>query len=222
MLKFDQDRLLLALKEQGELDFKQIGQLLRVKPSEHANLGSWLNQLLSRGSIYLSQSSRCYSLAKRIDEIEGEIRVNEKNFAFVNPGEERDRERAVFIGPKHFNGALNGDTVLVDVFKTVAQQERIFGIVREVKKRATNRLVLIVTFSEWLNKTILKPLDSRLKGNFQLAGLEALRLNEVVVARIKDFNRGIFHLELERIIGDLNQGNNDIKALLEHYEIPSS
>lgn len=148
MLNFDLKRLEDSLREVRELDFKQIANKLNVKQTEHTNLGSWLNQLLIKGRIYLSATTKKYSLTEMVGTISGQIRVNEKNFAFVSPEGERERDKAIFIGPKHFNGALNEDTVLIDVYKACNQEAKLFGIVKEVIKRATSRLVLITTYSE--------------------------------------------------------------------------
>ena len=75
-----------------------------------------LVKMEAQGYIVRSRSNR-YGLPERMNLLRGKFIGNAKGFGFVAPEEEGMDD--IYIAPYDINGALNGDTVLVRVFKRI-------------------------------------------------------------------------------------------------------
>ena len=76
---------------------------------------------------------------KKKRKYEGVLRANQKGYGFVEF--ENDDMGDVFIPAKSMNGALNGDTVLVNIFKPKTKEKCAEGKIVKVSKREKDTVV---------------------------------------------------------------------------------
>ncbi len=111
---------LLSLFRDGTLSGKTIAEILKILQipyREKNRLSDLLTELLKRGELYQNEGGR-YGTIEGLGLIKGVISGHERGFAFLRPEDKTTYPDDFFIPHKGLNGALDGDTVLI---------ERVFG-----------------------------------------------------------------------------------------------
>ena len=107
------DKILEVLRSYNRaLSFEEIDSALNIKTVEETEeLISALRELEESVEIYHSNKDK-YMIFENSNLRKGIMRTNKKGFGFVDISAE---EEDIFVGMDNMNGAINGDTVLVEI-----------------------------------------------------------------------------------------------------------
>ena len=117
-------------KARRALNYEEIDSLLNLKTIEETKeMNDSLKELEEDGEIYFSNKNK-YMLFSDSNLRKGVLRVNKKGFGFVEVVGEED----VFIPIDNINGAIEKDTVAVEITETKEDGKREGRIVRVIKR----------------------------------------------------------------------------------------
>ena len=205
------DRILNVLKEQDKAyTLFELKDILGLNTTEEIEeMLKVLNELESDLTIYHTNKDKYmafeYSHLKK-----GKIDVSEKGFGFVLMEGEDD----IHIDKEHLNGAIDGDTVIVEIVNknTGAKKE---GRVLRIQKRNYGPLVGEYTYNNG-NPTII-PNDKKFKQKIVLTKENTKDLvdGHIVVANIiKQLDKSTVLAEITTIIGHKNDVGVDVEAII--------
>ena len=157
---------------------------------------------------------------KKKQKIEGIFRANEKGFGFVEiEGEEED----LFIPSNSVNGALNGDTVQVTIFKPKEGTKRAEAKVVKIVKRERETIVGI--FQKSKNFGFVVPDDKKFGTDIFISKSKCkeAKNNDKVIAKILKYpERGKnAEGEIVEILGNVNQAGVDMLSVIREFDLPS-
>ncbi len=107
---------LLRQFQNGSLEKKNITEilkLLQIPYREKNRVVDLLTQLIKEGELYQNDEGR-YGTSAGLGLIKGKISGHERGFAFLLPDDRATYPNDFFLPRKSLNGALHGDTVLVE------------------------------------------------------------------------------------------------------------
>ncbi len=124
---------LLRQFKNGYLEKKNITEilkLLQIPYREKNRVVDLLTQLIKEGEIYQNDEGR-YGTSEGLGLIKGTVQGNERGFAFLLPEDKTTHQNDFFLPRKSLNGALHGDTVLIErVFGRSEDEGRVVKILR--------------------------------------------------------------------------------------------
>ena len=158
---------------------------------------------------------------KKKRKYEGVLRANEKGYGFVE-FESEDMED-VFIPANSINGALNGDTVLVNIFKNKTKERRAEGKIVKVLKREKDTVVGI--FQKSRNFGFVVPDDQKFDTDIFISKKNCLnaRNNDKVVARITKYPEKGKNAEGEiiEVLGNIDLAGVDMLSVIKEFDLPN-
>ena len=169
---------------------------------------------LKNSEIILENKDQQFYMLKNNNLFIGKIQITKKGFGFVKL---LNSEEEYYVNIKNINNALNNDEVLCKLVK-INNQQHYEAVVLKIVKRDTNFLVGIVIVNEDTKVKTLLIQNSKLQ-QYKVnilnpdKGLE----NNIVVAKIKNFEQNIFNVFITKILGNINDPGVDILAVI--YEI---
>lgn len=157
---------------------------------------------------------------KKKQKIEGIFRANEKGFGFV---EIENEEEDLFIPSNSVNGALNGDTVQVIIFKQKEGTKRAEAKVVKIVKRERENIVGI--FQKSKNFGFVVPDDKKFGTDIFISKSKCkeAKNNDKVIAKILKYpERGKnAEGEIVEILGNVNQAGVDMLSVIREFDLPS-
>ncbi|MBQ8284332.1 MAG: ribonuclease R [Clostridia bacterium] len=102
--------------ENGALACKtatEICKILQIPYREKKRLTDLLDELIKDEAIFINDGGR-YGTSEQLGLIKGTLNGNERGFAFLVPDDKNLYSEDFFIPHKNLNGALHGDTVLIE------------------------------------------------------------------------------------------------------------
>ena len=211
------DKVLEILKKYNRaLSFEEIDSALNIKSVEETKeLIDALNELEESVDIYHSNKDR-YMLFEQSNLRKGIIRSNKKGFGFV---EVSNQEEDIFISMDNMNGAINGDTVLVEILNS-KPDGRIEGRIVRIVKRELSTVVGEIYFKK--GRGYLIPDDDKLKINIEIPkgkNKGSVDGHKVVVKITSQISNNKFKGEVIRILGHKNDIGVDILSIVCKYDI---
>ena len=158
---------------------------------------------------------------KKRNGIEGIFRANEKGFGFVD-FEDTDKE-SVFIPSKYTDKALNGDKVLVEIYKQKEKGKKAEGRIIKVLEREKEKVVGI--FQKSRNFGFVVPDDKKLGTDIFISKKNwgNARNNDKVVVKILKYPEKGKNAEgtVVEVIGNVNQAGVDMLCVIEELSLPN-
>ena len=209
------ERIIEALKKvRRALNYEEIDSLLNLKTIEETKeMNDSLKELEAEGEIYFSNKNK-YMLFSDSNLRKGTLRVNKKGYGFVEVLNEED----VFIPIDNINGAIDKDTVAVEIIETKSDGKREGRIVRVIKRNLST-VVGEIYFKKGVGHII--PDDKKLKLDIEIPKHKnkgAVDGHKVVV-EIKSISKNKCIGEVIKILGHKNDPGVDIISVVEKYEI---
>ncbi len=205
--------------EYKPLKEKEIAIILNVEKEEREQLKDILKELTTEGKIFLTKKGK-YVIPEKIMLFVGKFSSNAKGFGFV---EIEDKEEDVFIPGNATNGAFNGDTVAIKLLKAASPGKRQEGEVVEIIARGKSEIIgtyqksrnfgFVIADNKKMNKDIFVP-----------KALENGAMNgDKVVVKMTFWGSDTKKPEGEiiEIIGNINDPETDILAIVRDLEIPT-
>ena len=211
------DKILEILKSYNRaLSFEEIDSALNIKTVEETEeLISALRELEESVEIYHSNKDK-YMIFENSNLRKGIMRTNKKGFGFVDISTE---EEDIFVGMDNMNGAINGDTVLVEIISN-KPDGRIEGRIVRIVKRELSTVVGEIYFKK--DRGYIIPDDNKLKMNIEIPkgkNKGSVDGHKVVVKITNQIGNNKFKGEVIRILGHKNDIGVDILSVVCKYNI---
>ena len=209
------DRILELLKNIHESkEAIEINDMLGLKtPEEYRELCDALEELVNECLVYKTKKDK-YLYMKNCPALKmGKMSVNKKGFAFLL----LDKEDDLYISPNNFNGAIDDDLVLCEVFTSGVRKE---AKVIKIVKRDLNNLVGEVYFEDDIPYVKLD--ESNKNITIELVGdknKDIVEGHKVLVKTLKQVNTKKYLAEVVKIIGHKNDPGTDILSIAYKHGI---
>ncbi len=159
-------------------------------------------------------------MSKKKQKIEGIFRANEKGYGFAEiEGQEED----LFIPANSVNGALNGDTIQVMIFKRKEGTKRAEAKVVKILKREKETVVGI--FQKSKNFGFVVPDDKKLGTDIFISKSKCkeAKNNDKVIAKILKYPEHGKNAEGEiiEVLGNVNQAGIDMLSVIKEFDLPN-
>ena len=200
-------------KEETAHELSDILDKLSIKSSEEIQeVIKNLNELENEGTVYRTKRDKfmyfpyCHLLQGRLDS-------NKKGFGFVITDDED-----IYIHEKNMNGALNGDTVIIELLDKNAVKKE--GKILKIVKRDVKNLVGEFYYQD--NKGYVKVDDDKLNIVVELPYeecKEAVNGHKVAITLGNKIKNNLYRGNLIKILGHKDDPRIDIKTIAYKYGI---
>lgn len=184
----------------------------KLKISSHNQQEELLSDLedLKNSDIIFENDQKEYYLEKNYHNfLIGTIQITMRGSGFIKP---LNSEKEYRVSPNHTNSALNEDEVL---FTILTGDE---AVVSHVLKRNTKTLVGTVIVDQATKEKTLSIQNSKMhRYKVKILNEEQAIENNIIVAKINNFQDNTFTVTIEKILGNLNDPGVDILSVI--YEI---
>ena len=153
ILSFINDKSYVPMKK------KDIMAILQIPKEDEPVLSDILQKLESNGDILLSSKNKYLPIDKNIF-LKGTFSAKEQGFAFVTPIDGGDD---IFVSSDNTKNAMDGDTVLVKIYKKAKNNKKAEGEVFKITSHA--HCEIVGTFSKSMNFGFVIPDDKKIKGD---------------------------------------------------------
>jgi exoribonuclease R len=125
-------------------NFFAIARQFKISKDDNKVLTSLLYKGIREKVIFKTKEGFFYKPTV-LKQVTGILRVATKGFGFIDV----DDSHSAFIRNNNLNGALNGDEVLVDVYKDTFKEESFFGKVNKIVTKNNKYLVGVVNKKDY-------------------------------------------------------------------------
>lgn len=195
---------------------QELRKQFKIKGEEQTNIfNSALKSLVEKGSLFFD--GKVFKLfTKELGFAYGEIVINR-----VGNGVVRTEYGIIFISEKSLNGALNGDKVIISNIIKSKNHMNYVGEVYQVLKRRNGKLIFKVS-GNGCDATLI-PYNEYETADIIINKNELKNLRDgdyVAVDVFTEKKNGKYYAEIDRVIGNINTRNIEVKILFEEYNIP--
>lgn len=187
-----------------KLTYESAKKVLKIKGEKQTEIfNSALNTLVENGCLFFDDKKGEYETIKNRPNVFSATLCFDKNgLAYI-----KKDNKNIYIEAKDLNGALAGDSILVNNF--YEKIKKYYGKVLKIIKRSENKVILKVV-GDGTNAKLVSPIGFNNNINIILPKKDMMKLvngNHIAVTVSKENNNGLFKAELEEII----DGDSDIK-----------
>jgi ribonuclease R len=209
-------RDLLASEPLRALKSKEIQRMLAVPQNKYSSLRSELRSLVVGGKLVKISKNR-YTIARKANEIVGELRVNSQGYGFVTWEDGKD----VFVSEKNMAMALHKDRVRVRLFAQTSGKS-VEGQVVEVLERA--RKTVVGTFRWGSRYGYVVPDDLKLHKDIMVLSGDDMEAQEgqKVVCQIEQWEHHGLNPsgKIIEVLGFADDVGVDVLSIIHEHELP--
>ena len=205
-------KVLYRLLQGQTMSFPQLARKMSVPRNKNREFSTFLFDEIKAGTLFTT-SDREYFLPKMTHGVEGVIRINARGFGFVD----REEDVSIFVAAPNVNSAMDGDSVVLDIFDDPAKKDSVQGIVKEVTKRA--RAEFVGTIKKFGPRWGIVPLDPRINGYFKFADEKGLKNDYEAKVEIVEFGN-TKKIKLIKLLGHMDDVSIDILSSIEDANVP--
>ncbi len=192
----------------------EINDMLGLKTAdEYREMSKMLEELVNECLVYKTKKDK-YILLKNCPAMKvGKLSVNKKGFGFLL----LDKEDDLYIAAENFNGAIDDDLVLCEVFTSGVRKE---AKVLRIVKRELDHLVGEVYYDDDI--PFVKLDDSNKNITIELVGdknKDIVEGHKVLVKTVKQVNTKKYLAEVVKIIGHKDDPGTDILSIAYKHGI---
>ena len=192
----------------------EINDMLGLKTAdEYREMSEMLEELVNECLVYKTKKDK-YILLKNCPAMKvGKLSVNKKGFGFLL----LDKEDDLYIAAENFNGAIDDDLVLCEVFTSGVRKE---AKVLRIVKRELDHLVGEVYYDD--DVPFVKLDDSNKNITIELVGdknKDIVEGHKVLVKTVKQVNTKKYLAEVVKIIGHKDDPGTDILSIAYKHGI---
>ena len=213
-----EELILNFMKESSYFPMKQkeIAQILSVPKEEREEFYNILIKLEKDGKIEKTKKGKYQRINSKY--IKGVFRLNQKGFGFVEQGADK---KDIYISKDNTLGALNGDTVLVEIIEN-AINDKIEGKIKKIVLHGKEKVVGIFKNSKSFGFVV--PDDRKLGTDIFISKKNfggAKDKQKVVVQILKyPINGKNAEGKIIEVIGNQNEAGVDMLSLVKEYDLP--
>ena len=208
-----EDKIIEFLKTENRgFGLEEIADYLNItKTSELEEVVKCLNTLQEKATVYQSKSKK-YMLLTNSHLKTGKFVGNRKGFGFVIVQGEED----TFIAKNNVNGAIDGDTVVLEIFKKGMKPE---GRILSVVNRGNKLFVGEYYYEDKKGHIIFD--DNKISINVIIEpakSMNAMDGHKVLIKLGKKLKANTYEGEVVKIIGHKNDPGVDILSIIAKYD----
>ena len=209
----------LADEKYVPMKAKEIAFVLGVGKERYAEFNEILQNLVKDYKVMCTKKGKYYLVDKNLYKT-GILRLNQRGFGFVKIENSEDE---IFISENNINNALNGDTVIVEVFDYIVENsDHREGKIVKILRREKNSLV--GTFKSNKNFAFVVPDDRNFGTDIFISkkNFGGAKNNQKVVVNITKYAEKGKKVEgkVVEIIGDIDEAGVDMMSLVRDYNLP--
>lgn len=215
-----QETLVEFMKEQAykPMNLKELAKVFNIKNDDIEDFKKVLDYMEKDGLVVKTRTEH-YGVPEKMGLLVGKVQGHQRGYAFLIP--EDDRED-VFIPASGLNGAMNGDKVVVKIFKEIKEGKRSEGEVIRILDRVNK--TVIGSFEDSKNFGFVVPDEKRIyqdiyipKGNTMGA-----HSGDIVIAEITKWpeKRRSPEGKIVEILGKKGEKGIDILTIIKKYNLP--
>lgn len=216
VMKLKENIIKLLKNSDKALSIYEIQDALKVKEvNEIKELNEVLQKLEEEIIVYHTNKHK-YMLLEDSHLQKGIMHVNKKGFGFVEVG---NNTEDIYISADNMNGAIHGDTVLVEITSKKNAKD-VEGRVLKIVKRPTTRYIGEINFRK--NNGYVTLDDNKVKIEIEVKkenSMNAVDGHKVVVELGKKINNHKYQGKVVEIIGHKNDPGVDILSIVYKYNI---
>lgn len=210
-----QEAIIEALKFGGKaLTASEIFHMLNMNTTEELkDILKELDKMEEELKVTITKKGK-YMLFENSNLKVGKFIANKKGFGFVDTNEEED----IFISAENINGAIHGDTVVVEVISK--NNTDIEGKIIRITKRDLEPMVGEYTIKNGIGSIILD--EDKIKLDIQISeedSMSAMEGHKVLVKPVKKIKDNIYKGEIIKILGHKNDPGVDILSITAKHRI---
>ncbi len=210
-----QDKILEVLNKSGKaLSADELMDLLGLSSVDDLkNLLKDLNELEDNLKVYLTKHNK-YMIFTNSNLRVGKMIANKRGFGFVDI----DGDEDVFIAPTNMNGAIHGDSVVVEI--TSKKGIDLEGRIVRILKREFNPMVGEIYMIK--GKRYVRLDDDKVKLTIEIDPDKAMNTmpgHKVVVKILNKLKDNNYKGQVLRVLGHKNDPGVDILSIVAKYEI---
>lgn len=208
---------LLTQNPKQSYNLRQIARHLDLDSGDFKVLRKDLKSLVKTGKIIVHPGER-YSLRDESKVLKGVIKVHPNGYGFLIPDSKKKYD--VFIPGRHLNHALNGDTVLVESFRS-GGDGRFEGRIIQVLERANDVFVGKLIKKDQHFYVVSKDAGTPMEIYIPKKNLLKASVNDLVAVSLEQYpGPGIVPVgEVKQVIGDEENDENLTDAILLKHHI---
>ena len=217
----DKEKLILDfLSEKSYVPMKaqEIAFMLGVPKNEYSKFMQVLSWLEKDYKIQKNRKQR-YSLVEDGKYLTGVFRGNERGFGFVKI---ENSEEEIYISKNNTNGALNEDTVVVELIDASSKDEHKEGRVLAITDRKKDTIVGVFTKNKDFGFVV--PDDRRFGTDVYISkkNIGGARNKSKVVVKILKYpeNRKNAEGKVVEVLGNVDEAGVDMLSLIRDYNLP--
>lgn len=203
------------LETKDKISIDEAIKVLNINQSRDKNI-KILRNLVENGDIIITKKEKIASSDSN-GRARGILKVIKNHFAFID----REGKESIFVHRDNFNGALDGDDVIVKTYEN-ANREKLEGEVIKIIKHTKNNI--IGTFQKNKNFGFVVPTnffgsDIYIRKIFNTKAKDG----DLVLVNITSWGDANRKPEgtIKKVIGDANNSKNMIDALILREEVAS-
>lgn len=207
---------LLTENPKQTFNVRQVAHHLKLESADYKKLRGALKSLVKDGKIIVHPDER-YSLRDVNKVLKGVIKVHPNGYGFLIPDSKKKYD--VFIPGRHLNFALNGDTVLVESFRS-SGDGRFEGRIIQVLERANDVFVGKLIRKNQHFYVVSKDAGTPMEIYIPKKNLLKASVGDLVAVSLEQYpGPGIVPVgEIKQVIGDEeNDANLTDAILLKHH-----
>ena len=217
----DKEKLILDFlseKQYVPMKAQEIAFMLNVPKNEYSRFMQVLSWLEKDYKIQKNRKSR-YSLVDKNKYISGVYSGNEKGFGFVKL---QDSDEEIYISKANKNGALNGDTVVVEIIDVSSREDHKEGKIVSVTDRKKD--IVVGVFTKNKDFGFVVPDDRRFGSDVYIPkkNVSNAKNNDKVVVKILKYPENGKNAEgkITEILGKVDEAGVDMMSLIRDYNLP--
>lgn len=197
------------LKSEGA-SFFNIVRHFSIPPRFNKEITMLLNLLVKDSKIEFDKKENKYFPLEFIGNFEGKISITLKGYGFIEVNE----TESFFIPKFNLNNALDGDQVVVDVYR---YQNRYKAIVRKIIKRKRNKISVFVSENQDSSGLSYKvePINENISNLIIIDNFNPQYFNHFLELRIKKVDKEKIFCELIEDLGNINIPYKDIDVFIK-------
>ncbi|MGL5578399.1 MAG: ribonuclease R family protein, partial [Fusobacteriaceae bacterium] len=206
----EKEKILELFKKNNSLKYEEIVKLAGWSKKFKGDNKNILDEMIEEGDLVKNQRGK-YSSPERHGFVKGEFNIIKDRFAFVDTPTE-----GIFVPRVHFNGALDGDIVMIRVKEGYYDKSKKEGEVVKIIKR--NRDTVIGVFQKMENFGFVVPTHSFGKDIFiPYKAMGKAKHGELVVVKLDFWGDEKKKPEgtIIEVIGDPSNTDNMLEALIK-------
>ncbi len=185
--------------------------LAKMLKEDSLDIKNVISELVESGDV-VEVGKNKYAGTRVLGLVKGKFTYSTPTYGFV-----LNENGDIFVSRRNFNGAFDGDEVLVKIIGQARGDKKREGKILKILTRDNDGL--LGTFHEFKNYALVDLDKKKMQVKIQSSDYNEARDNDKVVVDIESYISGNPVGRVVEVIGELDKKGNDIKYFLRQYKV---